>query len=68
MKTTSSEEVLHQRARDLGLYGVLEHWQHFREEPWLLDSKLARACLSSAWRDGGRKTRFAAAARASKGR
>lgn len=37
MKTTSSEEVLHQRVRDLGLYGVLEHWQHFRDEPWLED-------------------------------
>lgn len=37
MKTTSSEEALHQRARDLGLYGVLEHWQHFRDEPWLED-------------------------------
>ncbi len=37
MKTTSSEEALHQRVRDLGLYGVLEHWQHFRDEPWLED-------------------------------
>ena len=37
MKTTSSEEALHQRVRDLGLYGVLEDWQHFREEPWLED-------------------------------
>ena len=37
MKTTSSEEALHQRVRDLGLYGVLEHWRHFQDEPWLED-------------------------------
>lgn len=37
MKTTSSEEALHQRVQDLGLYGVLDHWQHFRDEPWLED-------------------------------
>src|SRR5690606_27447869 len=31
------EDLLHQRARALGLYGVLAHWDEMRAAPWISD-------------------------------